>query len=329
MRNLTLRLVSYAVMAYMLVAFGWWSILLYTKNRDAYLAKAELLKLVAIAEQRVADPAEYAELPEFRELRRDYKRQENMIMGEAIFIAVSLFLALWFINSGYNRILKSSEQQRNFLLSITHELKSPLASIRLVLQTFMRREFPLAQARSFAESGLTETDRLTNLVNDLLLSAKLESAYQPDLQPVNLSALLEDIVDQLRKKYPGTDFQLDDDGSVPPLQSDRAGITAVAYNLLENAVKYGGSDPEVHITLRREQKQAVWTVADNGIGIPERERKRIFTKFYRVGSEDTRHTKGTGLGLYIVRETLRALGGRIRVRSNGTRGTVFEVLLPV
>ena len=329
MKNVTLRLISYLVMAYMLVAFGWWSVLLYMQNRDAFQAKSELLRLVAFADERARDQTSFELLPEYRELRADYKRQERMILGEAIFIAVSLLVALWFINSGYTRIIRSSEQQRNFLLSITHELKSPLASIRLVLQTFMRRELPLDKARNFAESGLAETDRLTQLVNDLLLSARLESAYRPDIQPLNLGALLDDVTDTLRRKYPDAYFHLHDDGTVPFIQADRAGITSVAYNLLENAVKYGGENPEITQTLTRsaDGKTAHWTVADNGIGIPEADRRRIFEKFYRVGSEETRHTKGTGLGLYIVRETLRAQGGNITVRSNEPYGTIFEVTL--
>lgn len=329
MRDARLRVISYIIMAYMLVAFGWWSILLYTKNRDAYRAKVELLRLVSAARQSAADPESFEALPEYRELRDSYRSQELMIMGEAVVIAVSLLFGLWFINRSYNKVLRSAVQQRNFLLSITHELKSPLAGIKLVLQTFLRRAIPFEQARTFAASGLTETERLTNLVNDLLLSARLETAYQPDFQPLNLSALIEDIIDQLRDKYPQANFQFRDDGEVPPIEADRAGITSIAYNLLENAVKYGSDRPEIVVTLTRFDNTARWIVADNGIGINDRDKREIFKKFYRAGSEETRTAKGTGLGLYIVRETLAAHKGNIMVRDNRPRGTIFEVTLPI
>ena len=329
MRDTHLRLVSYVIMLYMLGAFGWWSVLLYTKNRDAFHAKTELMRLVTAAQQRATDPESFEALLQYQQLKQDYRSQELMIMGEAVVIALSLLGCLWFLNRSYNNMLRSAEQQRNFLLSITHELKSPLASIKLVLQTFQRRAIPFERAQTFAAGGLVETERLTNLVNDLLLSARLETAYQPNFQPLNLSALIEDIVDRLRDKYPKVTFHFRDDGEVPTILADRAGITSVAYNLLENAVKYGSENPEVVVTLTRFDNTARWIVADNGIGINDRDKREVFNKFYRAGSEETRTTKGTGLGLYIVRETLAAHKGNIMVRDNRPRGTIFEVSLPI
>lgn len=327
--NIRLRLLSYVVIAYMLLAFTWWSVLLYEKNQDAFYAKRELLLIGMVAEGRISNQAQFRETPEYAELKRKYESQKYMIMGEAGVFVVSLLIGMYLINRGYNKEMMAARQRRNFLLSITHELKSPIASIQLVLETMKRRTTLKPELKErLVNNALSDTERLNGLVNDLLLSAKLEAAYQPHRENIDLSELLEDILQKLRSKYPEVKFTYSQDGNIPYVHGDKTGMTSVAINLLENAVKYSQPPVRIDTNLHFQGDDIVMEIADNGIGIEDKEKKRIFEKFYRVGNEDTRKSKGTGLGLYIVAEIVRAHGGNISVMDNQPQGTRFRIELP-
>ena len=313
----------------MLLAFSWWSVLLFTKNRDAFYAKRDLMKIGMIAEGVVKNDHEFHHTVNYQELYKEYKRQEWMIFGEATVFVITLIIGIWLINRGYNREMLAAMQRRNFLLSITHELKSPIASIKLVLETFIKRNLKPELTKKLTESALEETERLNNLVNDLLLSAKLDVAYQPNFEPLNLSNLVDDLVERLIAKYPNVQFDFEKKTDIPTIEADKLGMTSVALNLLENAVKYSNEDAEIHVEMGLESGIINFEVADNGIGISDKEKKRIFDKFYRVGNEDTRTTKGTGLGLFIVKQIVEAHKGTISVRDNTPKGTRFQIELPV
>lgn len=329
MTNLRLRLLSYIVMAYMLLAFTWWSLLLFTKNRDAFYAKRDLLKIGMIAQGLVSSESEFEQTADFQELMKKYERQEWMIFGEACVFVITLLAGLWFINQGYSREVKANQQGRNFLLSITHELKSPIASIRLVLETLMKRELPKEKADRLADSALKENERLLELVENLLLSAKLETAYQPNFEPLNLAEIIEDQLEKLAHRHPEAHLSLKTTDDLPFLKLDKSGVISIVTNLLENAVKYSESPANIEVRLKMEMSHVVMEIADQGPGIPDKEKKRIFEKFYRIGSEETRQTKGTGLGLYIVRQIVKAHNGEISVLDNTPKGSVFRIELPL
>ena len=326
--NVRLRLLSYGVIVYLLMAFAWWSILLFNKNQDAFRAKRELLRIGMAAEGLPVEGPAFFQTEAYQNLERSYQRQEWMILGEAAVFVLSLIAGIWFVNRGYNKEMIAARQRRNFLLSITHELKSPIASVRLVLETLLKRELPREQREKLSRTALHETDRLHALVEDLLLSAKLETAYQPLLEPFNLSELLEDLVQKVQAKYPQAQFAFQSTGPEVFYNGDRSGLTSVALNLLENAVKYSAQNPAIDVQLWQTPGAVHFEVADQGIGIADQEKKQIFEKFYRVGNEDTRKTKGTGLGLYIVEQIVKAHRGIITVRNNEPQGTVFAIELP-
>ncbi len=329
-RNVQLRLLSFAVIAYMLMAFTWWSVLLFTKNRDAFYAKRDLIKIGMIAQGIVQTDEAFFQTEIYQTLQRRYRNQEWMILGEASVFVLSLVLGIWFINRGYHKEIVAGQTRRNFLLSITHELKSPLASIRLVLETVLKRDLDRPQLEKLGNNALKETDRLTHLVDDLLLSAKLETAYQPYREKVNLPELLMDTIQKLEEKYPHAVFQYAIQQEIPAWYGDKPGFISIALNLLENAVKYSSEKPSITIRLAYQDRPAgfILAVADEGAGIPDREKRKVFQKFYRIGHENTRKTKGTGLGLYIVDQIVRAHNGRIKVEDNHPRGTVFSLFLP-
>ena len=328
-RNIRLRLLSNFVILFSLIAIAWWSVLLFTLNRDAFQGKAGENKMLMIADGKIKNDAEYLETQFFKDLQADYKRQEWMILWESLFFILSIIIGVYLINRGYNKEIAAAQQRRNFLLSITHELKSPIASIKLVLETFIKRELGPKHINQLSNNALKESDRLNDLVNDLLLAAKVETAYTPNLEKIEVSQFLTEIIERLQNKYPKVVFEFRKPESGVYIHVDKTGLTSVTVNLLENAVKYGTGDTKISTVLRQDESNQVYLeIADNGIGIANKEKKKVFDRFYRVGNEDTRKTKGTGLGLYIVRQIVLAHNGKVSVADNKPQGTIFTISLP-
>lgn len=327
-KKLNLRLLSNAVVVYMLLAFIWWSVLLHSKNTDAFRAKAELMAIGMAAQGIIKTPSELHKQTQYLELKNKYDHQEMMIYGEALVFVLSLIFGIWMINRGYNTQVSGEQQTRNFLLSITHELKSPLASMRLALETIQKRELPRDTLERLCANGVKESDRLNSLVNDLLLAAKVDGGYAPHLEDIDLQHVMSQEVLNYRHKFPQAciDFVAPEKPVI--LQGDRLGLESVVDNLIENALKYSFESPQIHVMLAEKDNKIYMSFADNGIGVSEGDKKRIFDKFYRVGNEDTRKTKGTGLGLYIVHELVKLHKGKITVSDNTPRGTVFKIILP-
>jgi signal transduction histidine kinase len=162
------------------------------------------------------------------------------------------------------------------------------------------------------------------------LSARLESRhYELYREALDLGEILIDTAEKVQDKYPEVQLELDVDEDLPFFSGDPAAITSVALNLIENAAKYSQPEPRIRVELHRKGDELHWHVADNGPGISDPDKKRIWQKFYRIGSEDTRMTKGTGLGLYIVRQLINIHGGSIKVVDNQPKGSRFEIRLPI
>jgi len=252
-----------------------------------------------------------------------------MITGEgSIFIIVFLVGAYW-LHRSIIRERKLQEQKKNFLLSVTHELKSPLASMKILLQTIQKRDLSKEQTMDFVGKCLTDIERLDDMVENMLLASKIENrSYSFPKDKFNLSVLVDSIVNRLQLTKCESNQQVIDAEIEPKIQitGDKFALTSVVTNLIENAIKYSGPCEIVEVKLFSKDSKVFLQVADHGIGIAESEKNRIFDKFYRVGSEDTRNTKGTGLGLYIVKEVLEKHQASIKVKDNRPVGSIFEVV---
>ena len=253
----------------------------------------------------------------------------GMILGEgSIFIMVFLVGAYW-LHRSIIRERKLQEQKKNFLLSVTHELKSPLASIKILLQTIQKRDLTKQQMLDFIGKSLMDIERLDDMVENMLLASKIDNrSYTFPKDKFNLSVLVDSIVNRLQiTKCEGTQQIID--AEIEPkveITGDKFALTSVVTNLIENAIKYSGPCETVGVKLFSKDCKIFLEVADHGIGIADHEKNRIFDKFYRVGSEDTRNTKGTGLGLYIVKEVLDKHQASIKVKDNRPAGSIFEVV---
>ena len=251
---------------------------------------------------------------------------KGMVLGETAVFVFIFFVGAYYLQKALDQERKLHHQQKNFLLSVTHELKSPLASIKLYLQTILKRELDPAQQKSFITNSLKDIERLDDLVENMLLATKIESnSYTFPKENFNLSELVNSVAGRLQVHTCSSQIIKLSVQQGITLEGDKFALTSVVTNLIENAVKYSPPCAEVNVSLRRNNGQIQFIVADSGIGINDQEKSRIFEKFYRVGSEDTRKTKGTGLGLFIVKQVLDKHQASIKVKNNQPSGTIFEV----
>jgi signal transduction histidine kinase len=231
--------------------------------------------------------------------------------------------------------IKRNEEHDSFINAVTHELKTPIASIRLYLETLQSRDVNETQRRDFYDIMLADADRLHNTVNQVLkagvLREKPGSAGGRSI--VDVAVLARECVDLAVLRHhlqPGAlDLQTQQDASLL-VMGDAEELRSVLENLLDNAVKYSSQTVRVKVAVVSPAPHSIWVrVEDSGVGIPKRQIKRIFNRFYRVQSLGLKAVKGTGLGLYIVRSIARAHGGRVFAHSEGEgRGATFTVELP-
>ncbi|QEC54333.1 phospho-acceptor domain-containing protein [Anseongella ginsenosidimutans] len=251
-----------------------------------------------------------------------------MIIGEGAVFVILLFYGAYRLHKAINEEAALHQQQKNFLLSVTHELKSPLSSIKLYLQTILRRELSAEKQRAFLLNSLKDIERLDDLVENMLIATKIENkSYTFPKERFDFSTLAEEVLQRIRQNLPEKErLQARIDGDIP-VYGDRFALSLALSNLVENALKYSPPAAAVHLELKEAGPKAVLRVADQGQGIPDKEKEKIFDKFYRIGSEETRATKGTGLGLFIVKQVLDNHGAVIQVKDNRPAGTIFEILI--
>ena len=229
------------------------------------------------------------------------------------------------------QIINLNRRQSNFIDSVTHELKSPIASLKLYLQTLNRRNVSEEKRLEFYHRMLADCERLDTLINHLLDAGRLErDQTEGDIEDLDLGLLLADCAKQVCQRYevPSSTIGLDIDSCI--LRERRMDVEMIFRNLLDNAVKYAGATPVVKVTLWLESNgRIIAQVSDNGRGVPEKMRDRIFERFERGGLELERETSGTGLGLYIVHTLVSRMQGTVTVRDGDDGiGSVFEVQIP-
>lgn len=230
--------------------------------------------------------------------------------------------------------IKRNEEHDTFINAVTHELKTPIASIKLYLETLQSRSLSEEQKRQFYDVMLADAERLHRTVEQVLKAGIVrESRKKGVRQPVDMGTLARECVDLAALRHhlpPGTVALEAQTSQSLEVLGDPDDLRMVISNLLDNAVKYSGENLRITVTLATPSPDTVWVrVQDRGIGIPRTQLKRIFRRFYRVQTRGRRQVKGTGLGLYIVRAIARAHGGRVFAQSEGEgQGATFTVELP-
>ncbi len=306
-------LLLFALLAvYIAAQFIWWAVLLLRRDKEIDVLQAQVAALTG----GVAEPT-------------DPSRRLLMVMGEAgVFLAILLGL-LVFMYRSVQRELRAATAQRNFLLAVTHELRTPIAAVKLQLQTLARQGLTDEQRETLRATANTEADRLAMLTDKVLLA----TAAEEDPVPINSAdrdvvGLMRDAVERAKLGFASGHTVVLQAPEELIARCDVHALRSIVDNLIENAAKYAPTGSTITVDVKNGPNGWRLTVMDEGPGVPEEERSRIFERFYRAGSEETRSTKGTGLGLYIVDRLTRRAGGSIEVRARRPQGAIFAASFP-
>lgn len=266
---------------------------------------------------------------ELAKLDNQSMRKERMWITEGITFFIVLLIGIYWIYSSFAARIEMNNQQRNFLLSITHEFKTPLASLKLYLQTMQKRILEKEQLDKIILNSIKDVERLDELSENVLMATKIEGlGYNYSFTRLNFSELLEETVTKVMHPKLGKFDLIKNIDSNLFTMGDRLTLSLVITNLLENACKYSSEGGKISVVLKPlSEDQFCLRIGDEGPGIPDNEKKKIFRKFYRIGNEDTRKTKGTGLGLFIVKEVSKRHGAKVSIIDNKPQGSIFDITL--
>ena len=240
----------------------------------------------------------------------------------AVIAALSAFLM--------NEILESQKQSR-FIDSVTHELKSPLASLKLLIQT-LARDIPEGQRTRLYQMMSDDVDRLTFFIDDVLIASQLEDGVPVQLaEDCNCSKIIEEVIQRCmtRHKRKSIDIQMHLDKTII-VRMHKISLEMIFRNLIDNAIKYSSENAQLVIKLQKQSSGGIlFFVQDDGIGITRNQQGKIFSRFYRVNETEVKKRRGSGLGLYVVQQLILNMGGEIQVSSAGlNKGSLFTVLFP-
>nr|WP_294990966.1 ATP-binding protein [uncultured Sediminibacterium sp.] len=315
-RLTVVTVVYWILLSYIIAALIWWFIALEKQNRE--ITNVRLLELVK-------DDPQYFE--KASQIEAAKKRKTAQYIGEGSTFLALIFVGALFVFRATRRQLLLSQQQQNFMMAVTHELKTPIAVTRLNLETLQKRRLDEEKQQKLITNTLQEANRLNMLCNNILLAAQLEAgAYTASKEEINFSDLVEGCIDDFRNRFPQREV-IEQIAPSLYLNGEPLLLQMLVNNLLENAMKYSPKESLIKVSLLANGNELQMTVSDEGIGIATEEKLKIFDKFYRVGNENTRTTKGTGLGLFLCSRIVKSHNGYISVTDNQPKGSNFVVIL--
>ena len=304
-------IILYLLVGYIFIQFSWWGYHLIDLNKEIY-------------ELKIAWATEMGEESAVSELTAKLEWRKSMVIGEGAVFLILLIIGAFTTRRAFMKEVELSNQQKNFLMSVSHELKSPLAAIKLNMQTLLKHDLDATRSEALLTAAIKDTDRLVGLVDNIMIATELESGDFPlKRDRLNFSNLIsENILSLNYRNTRNIKMKIDPDLYV---LGDEQAMISIWSNLVENAFKYSDENASVIVSLERQEGNVCLSVADTGLGIAHGDEQRIFEKFFRVGNESTRNTKGTGLGLFIAQHLTEKQNGTISVRSNEPKGSIFEV----
>jgi two-component system sensor histidine kinase CiaH len=310
----------WTLLTYIVAALVWWFITLEKQN--------EAMKQLKIAQvSNTFDislgPALYQR--ELQKIGTEYNRNRAKYIGEGSIFLIVILIGAALVYQSVRRQFYIHQQQQNFMMAVTHELKTPISVIKLNLETIQKYSLDAEKQKKLMSVMLKETSRLNFLTNNILIASQLEGAgYKFSKEDLDLSDLLKDCIQDFRSRFPEREIGSQIEQGVD-IKGDSLLLQMMINNLLENAVKYSPRETLVLAILKRENGAIRLQFIDEGPGIADDEKKKIFTKFYRIGNESTRKTQGTGLGLYLCTKIARDHNADISVTNNIPRGSNFTV----
>jgi two-component system sensor histidine kinase CiaH len=306
------RVVYWLFLTYMVAAFIWWYVTLVKQN--------DQIANVQYGTMQSNDPI----LAQKVHAIQDFQLRKNkQYIGEGLTILCLFLLGAIYVYRSLIQQIRYSNQQQNFMMAVTHELKTPIAITQLNIETLLKRNLDAGQQKKMLEISLLETQRLDNLCNNILLASQLDMGqYQSNTQLVDFSYIVNSTVQGFKNRFPERNFvdEIQDDIM---LKGESVLIQLLVNNLIDNAIKYSAVGTIIAIQLTAQGAYIKLTVKDQGVGVPISDREKIFEKFYRVGAEYTRSTKGTGLGLYLCKRIAAFHNAKLEVFPNEPKGSIF------
>ena len=309
-----ITLVYWVLLVYIVVALVWWFISLNKQN--------ERMAFLLVNELQHDDPAYVTKAEKILDGRQ---RKTTQYLGEGVTFLALIMVGAVFVYRATRRQIKLSQQQQNFMMAVTHELKTPIAVTQLNLETLQKRKLEEPQRQKLITNTLQEANRLNTLCNNILLASQLDAgAYKVSMSELDISTLVQSIVNEYTDRFPNRNIahQISKDVG---LVGEQMLLQMLINNLLDNALKYTPRDKLIMVTLTSKHKQVLLSVADQGPGIPKEEKSKIFEKFYRIGNESTRTAKGSGLGLFLCKKIAEDHNAEIKVTDNQPQGSTFTV----
>jgi signal transduction histidine kinase len=307
-----IRIVYWLFLTYMVAAFIWWYVTLVNQNQQ--------IANIQFGVMQSNDPSLAKKVHAIEDFQA---RKNKQYIGEGLTILFLFLLGAVYVYRSLIKQIRYSNQQQNFMMAVTHELKTPIAITQLNIETMLKRDLDNAQQKKMLEISLLETQRLDNLCNNILLASQLDMGqYYPNTQEIDFSFIVANTALSFVNRFPERKFQLDIQEEIE-IKGESVLIQLLVNNLIDNAIKYAPKETTIGIELSKQASNIYLKVIDEGVGVPINDREKIFEKFYRVGAEYTRATKGTGLGLYLCKRIAEFHNAKLDVTANSPRGSIF------
>ncbi len=310
--------VYWFLLGYIIAILLFWFIVLERQNRQmANFRLNELKKDHPAFEQKAA------------EIEADKRLKTTQYIGEGITFLAMILVGALFVYRAVRKQIILQQQQQNFMMAVTHELKTPIAVAKLNLETMQRHQLDDSRRQKILQMTLQEINRLNNLASNILVSSQLEGGrYRVGKEELNFSDLVSSCVQDYVSRFPERKWITEITPEVD-IKGDSLLLQILVNNLLDNAMKYSPKDTPITTKLAKANKKVVLSVLDEGNGIPDHEKGKIFEKFYRIGTEETRTAKGTGIGLYLCSKIADDHNADIRVTDNQPTGANFSIRFSV
>lgn len=314
-----ITIIYWLLLLYIVAALVWWFISL--ERQSQQITDLRLTELNS--QKTTVDPESFAR--QLAKIEKDSKRNTEKYIAEGITFLILILIGAFFVYRSVRRQFRMQYQQQNFMMAITHELKTPISVARLNLETLQRYQLDEEKQTKLIRMTLQETARLDTLINNILVSSQMEGGgYLTSKEELDFSSLLKDCIKQAKSRYPERTLNeiIEDEIEIA---GDPLLLQLMISNLLENAVKYSPKEKPITCRLHRTNNEVILNIIDEGIGIADMEKSKIFEKFYRTGNESTRKTQGTGLGLYLCRKIAEDHNADILVTNNEPAGSNFAI----
>ncbi len=306
------------LVGYVVLQFLWWEVLL-VRQSDNIISLKQNIAALSSSDDKII-------LRDIADLQKKKNARVYMIVGEGTVFLLILLFGVYQVRKSIKRESELANQKSNFILSVSHELKTPIAATKLQLQTLIKHDLERDKQKELLNNALNENNRLHKLVDNVLMANQIENNnLSIQKENINLSELIETTVkryfsEQIEKKNIVLNIEPD-----IFYFGDKELLPSIFINLIENAIKYSFETLAIDVVLKNINNNTILEIKDQGCGISDKEKETVFQKFFRSGSENTRKTKGTGIGLFIVKSICDLHQIQIKISNNQPIGSIFQI----